>query len=139
MVSVNEEYFNILKDQGNLQKIQNVIDESGGEAVFRFEEYLWKAVNGEINLNLESILEMLGNIAFSGLNSGMDELIRIMGIALIAAVFTNFSFSSKDINLFIRGNVKELYGDDYKYSYVLKRTNKVNLIDETDELEIFRE
>lgn len=99
MVSVNEEYFNILKDQGNLQKIQNVIDESGGEAVFRFEEYLWKAVNGEINLNLESILEMLGNIAFSGLNSGMDELIRIMGIALIAAVFTNFSFSFREANI----------------------------------------
>lgn len=52
---------------------------------------------------------------------------------------TNLSFSSKDINLFIRGNLKELYGDDYQYSYVLKRKNKINLVDTTDEYEIYRE
>ena len=52
---------------------------------------------------------------------------------------TNFSFSSRDINLFIRGNLKELYGDDYKFSYVLKKTNNIKLVDSSDEFEIFRE
>lgn len=99
MVSVNDEYFNILKEQGNLQEIQNMINRAGGETVFRFEEYIWKTVNGEINLSLESILELLGNVAFSGVHSGTDELIRIIGIALIAAVFTNFSFSFREANI----------------------------------------
>ena len=99
MAMINDEYFRILKEQGNLQEIQNLIDLSGGKGIFRFEEYLWKVVNGDISLNLESVLELLGNVAFSGLNSGTDEVIRIIGIALIAAIFTNFSFSFREANI----------------------------------------
>lgn len=92
MSSVYTEYFELLSEHGQLQEIQNKIDISGG-GVFRFESFLWDVMSGEINLNLDTILELLEDVAFSGLNTWPSDLIRIIGIALIAAVFSNFSFS----------------------------------------------
>lgn len=92
MSSVYTEYFDLLSEQGNIQKIQDVIDTSGGE-IFRFETFIWDVLSGEIHLDMDVILELMGGVAFSGWNTWSADLIRIIGIALIAAVFSNFSFS----------------------------------------------
>jgi len=92
MSTVYTEYFELLSEHGQLQEIQNTIDGSGG-GVFRFETFIWDVLSGDIRLNLDAVLELLGDVAFSGLNTWTSDLIRIIGIALIAAVFSNFSFS----------------------------------------------
>lgn len=97
-MSAYTEYFELLSEQGNLEEIQNAIDRSGA-GVFRFESFLADVLSGEINLNFESILDLLGEVAFSGLHTGTSEILRIIGIALIAAVFSNFSFSFRESNV----------------------------------------
>lgn len=98
MESVSLEYYEILSENGNIEGIQTVIDNAGA-GVFRFESFIWDVLSGEINLDLELLLDLLGDVAFSGLRTGSSEIIRIIGIALIAAVFSNFSFSFRDSNV----------------------------------------
>lgn len=98
MSSVYTEYFDLLAEQGNLTDIQYSID-SAGDGVFRFEEFLWDVLSGEMNLDFTNILELLGDVAFGGLQSSASQFARIIGIALIAAVFTNFAFSFRDSNV----------------------------------------
>lgn len=92
MSSVYTEYFELLSEHGEIQKIQDVIDTSGAE-VFRFETFILDVLSGEIRLDMDAILELMNGVAFSGWNTWSSDLIRIIGIALIAAVFSNFSFS----------------------------------------------
>lgn len=98
MSEVYTEYYDILTEQGNLEEIQHAIDQSGA-GVFRLESFLLDVLSGEINLNLETILDLLGDVAFSGLHTGSTEIFKIIGIALIAAVFSNFSFSFRESNV----------------------------------------
>lgn len=98
MSSAYTEYYELLSEYGNLEEMQNAIDQSGAGG-FRFESFLMDVLSGEINLNLEMILDLLGNVAFSGLRTGSTEILRIIGIALIAAVFSNFSFSFRESNV----------------------------------------
>ena len=98
MSPVYEEYFDILTEDGALSKIQDEITAAVGD-VFRFEEFLWDVLSGEIKLDLNMILDLLSDVAFSGLSSSTSQIMRIMGIALLAAVFTNFAFSFRDGNV----------------------------------------
>lgn len=98
MSSANTEYYDILTEYVNLQEIQNAIDSSGAGA-FRFEEFIWDALSGNIRLDLNTILELAEQTAFSGWNSWITDIFQILGIALIAAVFSNFSFSFKESNV----------------------------------------
>ena len=92
------EYYEFLSENGELEKIQNVIDRSGAGA-FRFEAFLMDVLSGEISLSLETILDLLGEAAFSGFHDGSGGILRIIGIAIIAAVFSNFSFSFRESNV----------------------------------------
>lgn len=98
MSSDYTEYFELLSEHGNIEEIQNAIDRSGA-GMFRLESFVVDVLSGEINLNLEMLLDLLGEIAFSGLRTGSSEIFRIIGIALIAAVFSNFSFSFRESNV----------------------------------------
>ena len=92
------EYYELLYENGNLEEIQEVIDKSGA-GVFRLEAFVMDVLGGEISLDLEMILDLLGEVAFSGIHNTSSELFRIIGIALIAAVFSNFSFSFRESNV----------------------------------------
>lgn len=92
------EYYELLYENGNLEEVQEVIDKSGA-GVFRLEAFVMDVLGGEISLDLEMILDLLGEVAFSGIHNTSSELFRIIGIALIAAVFSNFSFSFRESNV----------------------------------------
>lgn len=98
MASDFTEYYELLYENGNLEEIQEVIDKSGA-GVFRIEAFIMDVLGGEITLNLEMILDLLGEVAFSGIHNTGSELFKIIGIALIAAVFSNFSFSFRESNV----------------------------------------
>ena len=97
MAQVYSEYFEIFSEYGNLQGIQESIDAAGGG--LRFEEFLWNVLSGEVNFDFNVLLDLLGNVAFSGINGSMPQIFRIVGIALVAAVFSNFSFSFRESNV----------------------------------------
>lgn len=97
MAPIYNEYSDIFLEYGNLKGIQDSIDASGG--VFRFEEFIWDVVSGEINFDLGVLLDMLGDVAFSGISDSRMQIFRIVGVAIIAAVFSNFSFSFRDGNV----------------------------------------
>jgi len=97
MAPVYSDYYDLVTEYGNLNAVQDAIDASGGN--FRFEEFIWGVLSGEIKLDLGMLIDMLGEFAFSDLNSCMPQVFRIVGIALIAAVFSNFSFSFRESNV----------------------------------------
>lgn len=96
MAAVYSEYIDLFAEQGELHRIQELLNESGGGGVFHFETFLWDVMSGKINLNLETMVDFLGDVAFGGVQSGGSQILRILGIALIAAVFSGFSFSLRD-------------------------------------------
>jgi len=98
MLSDYTEYYELLSENGNLEEMQSVIDQAGA-GMFRFESFLMDVLSGEINLDLETVLDFLGNVAFSGIHTGSAGIARIVAIALIAAIFSNFSFSFRDSNV----------------------------------------
>lgn len=72
--------------------IQNAIDHALSEKVeFNFEEYTNRLVRGEESLTFGGVIKKAFRIFWDELKANMGSLVKLLTIAVIAAVFTNFS------------------------------------------------
>lgn len=75
-------------------EIQNVIDQVlQADEKINFEEYVMKILSGEKTFSLKSIGEDLKEGILNEINSNLGTLTGLISIAIIAAVFTNFSYA----------------------------------------------
>ncbi len=76
----------------NYQEVQQVIDEilSGNEKI-NFEEYVSNLVSGKTKFSLNQISVDIKNGIVNELKGNIGTLTSLLSVAIIAAVFTNFS------------------------------------------------
>lgn len=72
--------------------IQNALNQGlSKEDTFQFQEYVTDLTTGEETLSFQGVMKKLFSILTSEIKSNMGNLIKLLTIAVIAAVFTNFS------------------------------------------------
>lgn len=96
MISDFQTYYQMFQEDTNYIEIQEIINRAvGTEDVFRFDRFITDVVSGKMALNIDTLWEVLKTTAFGQINTGASDLVKIMTIAIIAAIFTNFSFTFK--------------------------------------------
>lgn len=91
----------LLEDM-DLQEVQQMIDEMLGEDTFSLGQAVQDLMAGKEMINKEKVLDMVWQIVFSQLDRQKDLLVQAMVLALLAAMFTNFS------QVFDKGQVGEM-------------------------------
>ena len=70
---------------------QQALEEQLGNEAFDLEEYIQGILSGEQKLSVESLLTYLKNGILKELEQDKNQLLRVVVIAVVAALFTNFS------------------------------------------------
>lgn len=101
-VHASSEVDNILYEQQKVieyGEIQSTIDEITKSTIIKidFRETLNKIIRGEFDLQTEDIIKIVITNAFSEIRANYNLIVQLIAIALIAAIFTNFTtaFSNK--------------------------------------------
>ncbi len=72
--------------------IQNALNQAlSEEETFHFQEYVTDLTTGEETLSFQGVMKKLISVFTSEIKANMGSLIKLLTIAVIAAVFTNFS------------------------------------------------
>jgi stage III sporulation protein AE len=95
-VFASSEVDNILYEQQKVieyEEIQSTIDEITKNTVIKidFRETLNKIIKGEFDLQTEDIIKIILSNAFSEIRANYNLIVQLIAIALIAAIFTNFT------------------------------------------------
>lgn len=91
------------KDSLDYRDIQNAIDEmqvdnAFGET-FQFKEYVQGFINGEKNLKLKTVCADFANAFIEQLRRERGSIVQLIGIAMIAAIFTSFTNVFKESHI----------------------------------------
>ena len=87
----------ILKEQEKVieyDNIQSVVDEilvQNNQVKIDFKETLNKVINGKMDLSFNDIFSIIINNVFIEVKNNINLIVELIAIALIAAVFTNFT------------------------------------------------
>lgn len=76
---------------GDYSQIQAVIDETDSQSAISFSEIVASLFNGDLSMTLEGIGQYIYDHIFSEIDANRKSILQIMGIAILGAVFTNFS------------------------------------------------
>ncbi|GKX31922.1 stage III sporulation protein AE [Vallitalea longa] len=96
-VSASSDVDTILNEQEKVieyDNIQSAVDEiliDNSEVKIDFRETLNKVITGNLDLNINDIFTMILNNVFIEVRNNINLIIELIAIALIAAVFTNFT------------------------------------------------
>lgn len=72
--------------------VQNALNHAlSSDDEFNFQDYVNNLTTGEEDLSFQGVIKKLFSLFTQELTSNMSSLIRLLAIAVIAAVFTNFS------------------------------------------------
>lgn len=86
----------------DFKSIQDEINQNTGlKSDISFSEIVKQLVSGDVEGSVKNVGNVLGNVLFEELNTNKKVLIQLILIAVIAAVFTNFS------NIFINNYIGE--------------------------------
>lgn len=101
--AVSEEVKDAQKDimeEIDLEAAQKAVDEIMGQGKMDFGETVQKLVSGETAFSFELLGKLISDQLFYEWNYNKSTLVHILLIALVAAVFTNFSdfFSNKQLS-----------------------------------------
>lgn len=81
-----------LTDEIDYETIQKALDDAtDGEGSLDFGGYVKKLISGEESFSLSSIGKMLKSALAKELKGNLNSLLKLLTIAVLAAVFTNFS------------------------------------------------
>ena len=82
----------IPSDDIDYTDIQNAIDHAlSDEDSFHFDEYVADLSNGGESFSFQGIVKKIGSLLIGELQANLGSLVKLLTIAVIAAVFTNFS------------------------------------------------
>ncbi len=102
-LSENTDILNDFKDSLDYSEIQNAIDDIQVDNVeggtFNFKEYVQGFISGEKTLNLKTLLVDMEQSFLAQLRREKGSIVQLIGIAIIAAVFTSFTNVFKDSHI----------------------------------------
>lgn len=75
----------------DFNSINDVVSDSTYNDSFSFGDYVWSIVKGDATLSLSSIGNAIKNSLTNEFSTSMSILMKLLAIAVISAIFTNFS------------------------------------------------
>ncbi|SES87251.1 stage III sporulation protein AE [[Clostridium] polysaccharolyticum] len=84
-------------DYGEIQKAIDDIQIGNLDGTdFNFKDYVQGFIKGEKHFNVKTILEDTGNVFLGQLRKERGSIVQLVGIAIVAAIFTSFTNVFKD-------------------------------------------
>ncbi|HAU86052.1 MAG TPA: hypothetical protein DCW90_11320, partial [Lachnospiraceae bacterium] len=91
------------QDSLDYSDIQNAIDDINVDSMdgtnFQFREYVQKFISGERPMSLKTLLGDLGDAFLGQLRKERGSIVQLIGIAIVAAIFTSFTNVFKESHI----------------------------------------
>lgn len=78
------------------EEIQNTVDEllNNNETLnINYKDIVYELIHGDINYKFKDIIKLVIQGMFSEVTTNLDLILKMIGIALVAAIFTNFTYA----------------------------------------------
>lgn len=79
------------EDEMDYESVQDVVDDVLGEGSFNFKDYIYNAVKTGNGFSMEGMFTKILDAIKAQMEADKNLVFRFLGIALLGAVFTNFS------------------------------------------------